>query len=52
MRICESCYSNLERLPERAETDSFNRNCGVIEPVEVFKTNGALVVWLLENPMN
>ena len=24
MRISESCYSNLERLPERAETDSFN----------------------------
>ena len=24
MRISESCYSNPERLPERAETDSFN----------------------------
>ena len=24
MRISESHYSNLERLPERAETDSFN----------------------------
>ena len=24
MRISESCYSNLEGLPERAETDSFN----------------------------
>ena len=23
-RISESCYSNPERLPERAETDSFN----------------------------
>ena len=23
-RISESCYCNLERLPERAETDSFN----------------------------
>ena len=26
MRISESCYSNPERLPERAETDSFNIN--------------------------
>ena len=24
MRISESCYSNPERLPEKAETDSFN----------------------------
>ena len=24
MRISESCYSSLERLPERAKTDSFN----------------------------
>ena len=24
MRISESHYSSLERLPERAETDSFN----------------------------
>ena len=23
-RISERCYSSLERLPERAETDSFN----------------------------
>ena len=23
-RISESCYNNLERLPERAKTDSFN----------------------------
>ena len=23
-RISESCYSSLERSPERAETDSFN----------------------------
>ena len=23
-RISESCYSSLERLPERAKTDSFN----------------------------
>ena len=26
-RINESCYSSLERLPERAETDSFNIKC-------------------------
>ena len=27
MRISESHYSSLERLPERAKTDSFNTYC-------------------------
>ena len=40
MRISESHYSNLERLPERAETDSFNR-----DSMDMFRRENFIRMW-------